>query len=304
MTEPTDNKGQSFRSGFAVITGAPNVGKSTLLNRMIGEKISITSAKPQTTRNRIAGIAHGSGFQIVFIDTPGIHDSERIFNRRIVDVALTAMDEGDLILAIADASSPDPAAEALIMEKLQKIAKIPAVLALNKVDLVEKPRLLTQIDQWSKTGAFAEIVPVSAKTGIQVPELLSAMSGLLPEGPPYYPEDAITDVPERFIVAEMIREQVFARTGEEIPYSTAVTIESFSEDEAAGLVRIHAAIHVERNSQKGIIIGRHGQMLKAIGTAARTDIEHLLGARVMLKLFVRVEKNWSKNPKAIRKLGY
>ncbi|MCF8028794.1 MAG: GTPase Era [Desulfobacteraceae bacterium] len=304
MTESIKNTEQSFRSGFAVITGAPNVGKSTLLNRMIGEKISITSAKPQTTRNRIAGIAHGSGFQIVFIDTPGIHDSERIFNRRIVDVALAAMDEGDLILVIADASSPDPASETLILEKLQKKAKIPAILALNKVDLVEKPRLLTQIDQWAKTAAFSEIVPVSAKTGLQVPELLSAMAGYLPEGPPYYPDDAITDVPERFIVAEMIREQVFARTGEEIPYATAVTIESFSEDEAAGLVRIHAAIHVERNSQKGIIIGRHGQMLKAVGTAARADIEHLLGTKVMLKLFVRVEKNWSKNPKAIRKLGY
>ncbi|MCF8109974.1 MAG: GTPase Era [Desulfobacteraceae bacterium] len=302
--EQQENKEPAFKSGFAAIAGAPNVGKSTLLNRLVGEKISITSAKPQTTRNRIAGIAHGEGYQIVFLDTPGVHRSERIFNQKIVDVAMSAIEEADLVLVIADSSRPDSASESLIVEKLQTRTGIPAILALNKIDLVEKPKLLELIDRWSKTYEFAEIVPVSAKEGIQLPELLEAMARLLPEGPPYYPEDALTDMPERFIVAEMIREKVFEHTGREIPYSTAVTIEDFLEDPERGRVSIHAAIHVERNSQKGIIIGRQGQMLKEIGTEARKDIEGLLGTPVFLKLFVRVEKNWSKNPKAIRKLGY
>lgn len=304
MTEQTENNKQPFKSGFTVIVGAPNAGKSTLLNRLVGEKISITSAKPQTTRNRIAGIAHGAGFQIVFLDTPGVHKTDRIFNRRIVDVAMVAIDEADLVLVIADASRPDSASESLILEKLQGKSGISTVLALNKIDLTEKPKLLELIDRWSKAYSFNEIVPVSAKEGTQLPELMSAMAGLLPAGPPYYPEDAITDMPERFIVAEMIRERVFENTGQEIPYSTAVTIEDFSEEPGRDRISIHAAIHVERNSQKGILIGHNGRMLKSIGTEARQDIKRLLGTRVFLKLFVRVEKNWSKNPKAIRKLGY
>ncbi|MFP4194335.1 MAG: GTPase Era [Desulfobacterales bacterium] len=304
MSKERENKEQPFKSGFAAIAGAPNVGKSTLLNRLVGEKISITSAKPQTTRNRIAGIAHGENFQIVFLDTPGIHRSDRIFNQKIVDVAMSAIDEADLVLVIADSSKPDSASESLIVEKLQARDGIAAILALNKIDLVEKPKLLEQIDKWSKAFEFAQIIPVSAKEGTQVPELMEAMAKLLPEGPPYYPEDALTDRPERFIVAEMIREKVFENTGQEIPYSTAVTIEEFSEDPERARISIHAAVHVERNSQKGILIGRQGRMLKEIGTEARSDIQSLLGARVFLKLFVRVEKNWSKNHKAIRKLGY
>lgn len=304
MSKERENKEQPFKSGFAAIAGAPNVGKSTLLNRLVGEKISITSAKPQTTRNRIAGIAHGENFQIVFLDTPGIHRSDRIFNQKIVDVAMSAIDEADLVLVIADSSKPDSASESLIVEKLQARDGIAAILALNKIDLVEKPKLLEQIDKWSKAFEFAEIIPVSAKEGTQVPELMEAMAKLLPEGPPYYPEDALTDRPERFIVAEMIREKVFENTGQEIPYSTAVTIEEFSEDPERARISIHAAVHVERNSQKGILIGRQGRMLKEIGTEARSDIQSLLGARIFLKLFVRVEKNWSKNHKAIRKLGY
>ncbi|MFW5908903.1 MAG: GTPase Era [Desulfosalsimonas sp.] len=302
--EEQENREPAFKSGFAAIAGAPNVGKSTLLNRLVGEKISIISSKPQTTRNRIAGIAHGENFQMVLLDTPGVHRSKRIFNQKIVDVAMSAIDEADIVLVIADSSRPDSASESLIVEKLQPKSAIPAILALNKIDLVEKPKLLEQIDRWSKTYEFAEIVPVSAKEGTQLPELMEAMAKLLPEGPPYYPEDALTDMPERFIVAEMIREKVFEKTGQEIPYSTAVTIEDFTEDPERGRVSIHAAIHVERNSQKGIIIGRQGQMLKEIGTEARKDIEGLLATPVFLKLFVRVEKNWSKNTKAIRKLGY
>ena len=292
-----------FRSGFAAIAGAPNVGKSTLLNRLIGEKISIISSKPQTTRNRIMGVMHGENHQIVFLDTPGVHESEKTFNRKIVQVELTAIDEVDLVLVVIDASSPEDRSESMIIEKLKKRPKTPAVLAINKIDRVEKTKLLKIIDKWSDIGIpFADIVPISALLGTQVPHLAESMVKLLPEGPPFFPEDALTDMPERFIVCEMIREKIFENTGQEVPYGTAVTIEDFSED--AGIIRIHAAIHVERDSQKGIIIGKNGAMLKTIGTQARMDIEHLLGAKVFLKLFVRVEKNWSRDPRAIRKLGY
>lgn len=292
-----------FKSGFAAIAGAPNVGKSTLLNRLIGEKISITSQKPQTTRNRILGVMHGESSQIVFLDTPGVHASDKIFNQRIVQIALNAMDEVDLILVVIDASSPDPKSESMIVEKLKKRPGTPALLAINKIDLVDKPSLLKIIDKWTRLyPAFEEIVPISAIDGTQVDRLTGAMRDLLSFGPPYFPEDALTDMPERFIVCEMVREKVFENTGQEVPYGTAITIEDFSEDE--NIIRIHAAIHVERDSQKGIIIGKKGEMLKTIGTEARMDIEKLLGTKVFLKLFVRVEKNWSRDAKAIRKLGY
>ncbi len=292
-----------FRSGFAAIAGAPNVGKSTLLNRMIGEKISITSQKPQTTRNRIVGVMHGENSQIVFLDTPGVHKSDKAFNRKIVQVALSAMDEVDIVLVVIDASNPDASSEALVVEKLKKRPNTPAVLAINKIDKIDKPTLLSIIDRWAhRHPSFAEIIPISALDGTQIPQLMEAMQKLLPEGPPFFPEDALTDMPERFIVCEMIREKIFENTGREVPYGTAVTIEDFSEEDA--IIRIHAAIHVERDSQKGIIIGKNGAMLKTIGTQARMDIESLLGAKVFLKLFVRVEKNWSRDPRAMRKLGY
>ncbi len=302
-TNHNDTPWSGFRSGFAAIAGAPNVGKSTLLNRMIGQKISITSEKPQTTRNRIVGVMHGENSQIVFLDTPGVHKSDKVFNRKIVQVALSAMDEVDLILVVIDASNPEDQSESMIIEKLKKRAKIPAVLAVNKIDRIEKPKLLRIIDKWSGLyPSFAAIVPISALDGTQVDQLVNAMTNLLPEGPPFFPEDALTDMPERFIVCEIIREKVFENTGREVPYGTAVTIEDYSED--GDIIRIHAAIHVERNSQKGILIGKNGAMLKTIGTQARMDIENLLGAKVFLKLFVRVEKNWSRDTRAIRKLGY
>jgi len=298
----TDNS-KNFRSGFIAIVGAPNVGKSTLLNQMLGEKISITSKKPQTTRNRILGVVHRSFSQLIFIDTPGIHKATHPLNVRIVDAALSAIGNVDIILVIVDVANPDPKSEAFLVEKLRK-RKRSVVLALNKIDLIKKPILLSLIDKWANEYPFEAIIPISAILGDQIEELLEAMEDLLPKGPLYYPEETLTDLPERFITAEMIREKVFRLTGHEIPYSTAVTVDSFSEEKKDSLVEIHATIHVERASQKGIIIGKNGSKLKMIGTEARKEIERMVGTKVFLKLFVRVHKNWSKDTKALRRFGY
>ena len=299
----TNNRPADFKSGFVTIAGAPNVGKSTLLNRMIGEKISITSKKPQTTRNRIIGIVHRPSSQIVFIDTPGVHRAKGALNVRIVNVALSALADVDLILVVLDVTNPDPDSEKILVRRLGK-QKRPVILVLNKIDLIKKPELLIIIDKWVKTYPFEAVIPVSAKHGTQVEELVKAMERILPNGPPFFPEDAVTDMPERFIAAEMVREKVFRLTGEEVPYSIAVTIDSFSEDAKGSLVKIYATIHVERDSQKGIIIGKSGSKLKKIGEEARMEIQRMVGARVFLKLFVRVQKNWSKDTKALRRFGY
>jgi GTP-binding protein Era len=292
-----------FRSGFVAIVGAPNVGKSTLLNQMLGQKISITSKKPQTTRNRILGVLHRPGSQIVFIDTPGIHKAKRPLNVRIVETALSALGNVDIILVMVDVANPDPDSEALLVKKLEKI-KQPVVLVLNKTDLVKKPALLSIIDKWATVYTFEAIIPVSAILGAQIEDLIDAMEALLPKGPPFFPEDTLTDLTERFIAAEMIREKVFRLTGQEIPYSTAVTIDSFSQEKKRRLVKIHATIHVERSSQKGMIIGKNGSKLKMIGTEARKEIEQMVGSKVFLDIFVRVHKNWGKDTKALRKFGY
>jgi GTP-binding protein Era len=292
-----------FKSGFVAIVGAPNVGKSTLLNQLLGDKISITSKKPQTTRNRILGVVHRPSSQIILIDTPGIHKATRPLNIRIVDAALSALGNVDIVLVMLDVANPDPESEAFLVKKLKK-QKRPVVLALNKIDLVKKPMLLTIIDKWAKAYDFEAIMPVSAILGSQIEELLEAMEALLPKGPPYFPEDTLTDLPEHFIAAEMIREKVFRLTGQEIPYSTAVSVDAFSEEKKGALVKIHATIHVERASQKGMIIGKGGSRLKMIGIEARKEIERMVGAKVFLKLFVRVQKNWSKDTKALRKFGY
>jgi GTP-binding protein Era len=292
-----------FRSGFVAIVGAPNVGKSTLLNQMLGQKISITSKKPQTTRNRILGVLHRPGSQIVFIDTPGIHKAKRPLNVRIVETALSALGNVDIILVMVDVANPDPDSEALLVKKLEKI-KQPVVLVLNKTDLVKKPALLSIIDKWATVYTFEAIIPVSAILGAQIEDLIDAMEALLPKGPPFFPEDTLTDLTERFIAAEMIREKVFRLTGQEIPYSTAVTIDSFSQEKKRRLVKIHATIHVERTSQKGMIIGKKGSKLKMIGTEARKEIEQMVGSKVFLDLFVRVHKNWGKDTKALIKFGY
>jgi len=292
-----------FRSGFVAILGAPNAGKSTLLNRVLGQKISIVSKKPQTTRNRILGVAHMAGAQMVFLDTPGIHRAKTPLTTRIVDTALTTLSEADLILLVADAHRPDESSERLLLKKLGK-QRVPVILALNKIDLIKRPVLLAQIGAWTDRFAFAGVVPVSAKSGEQVESLLSAMEAVLPVGPPLFPPESLTDLPTRFIAAEMIREKAFRLTGQEIPYAIAVTIDSFKEERDGSLVRIHATIHVERESQKGIVIGKNGAKLKQIGEAARKEIETLLDTKVFLKLFVRVQKNWTKDTRALRKFGY
>ena len=298
-----NDSSQKFKSGFVAIVGVPNVGKSTLLNRMLGQKISITSKKPQTTRNRILGILDRPASQMVFMDTPGIHRAGKPLNVRIVEVALSALTDVDLILVMADASAPDPGAEGFLIQKLHT-GRVPAVLALNKIDQVEKTELLSQIDHWSGCYDFQAVVPVSALQGTQVQDLIQAMEEALPEGPPLYPPGSLTDLPERFIAGEMIREKAFRLTGEEIPYSIAVTVEEFKEEKEGRLIRIHATIHVERDSQKGIVIGKGGRKLKEIGLAARQEIERMVGTQVFLKLFVRVQKNWTNDAKALRRFGY
>lgn len=302
MTETHHPAEGGFRSGFVAIAGPPNVGKSTLLNRMLGEKISITSRKAQTTRNRILGVVHRPGAQLIFIDTPGIHQTEKILNIRMVEAALSSLGDVEAVLFLIDAAQPDPPSERMAVAALEKL-RTPVMLAVNKIDLVPKPRILQIIDEWRHRADFRAIVPISARHGDGLTPLLDALVAELPQGPPYFPEDAVTDMPERFIAAEMIREKVFRFTGQEIPYSVAVTIEAFDESRS-DLIRIHAAIHVERDSQKGIIIGKKGAMLKTIGEAARKEIERMVGTQVFLKLFVRVQKNWSRDGRALRKFGY
>jgi len=298
-----DGPNVDFKSGFVSIIGAPNAGKSTLLNRMLGQKISITSKKPQTTRNKIIGVVHRSAAQLVFIDTPGVHLAQDLLNTRIVAVALSTLADVDLVIVILDVAHPDPSSEGLMVKNI-KPHKRPVILALNKIDLIEKPKLLTIIDSWASVYPFDEIIPISAKTGAQVEELIQTMTSLLPKGPPFYPADAITDLPQRFIAAEIIREKVFRLTGQEIPYSTAVTVDSYAAVKNGALVRIQATIHLERESQKGIIIGKKGSKLKSIGETARKDIEQMVGTQVFLKIFVRVQKNWSKDTRALKKFGY
>ncbi|TYP00125.1 GTP-binding protein Era [Geothermobacter ehrlichii] len=292
-----------FRSGFAALVGRPNVGKSTLLNRILGQKIAITSPKPQTTRNRILGIHHMPQAQILFLDTPGVHRSfGNKLNRYMVEQALSALDEVDVVLLLVEADRPAEL-EPQIRRSLET-AKKPVLLVLNKIDRVAPPELLLLIDDWQKLYSFAEIVPVSALTGENVDRLVSVVTGYLPEGPPLYPEDMVTDLPERFLVAEMVREQVLKKLQQEIPYGVAVRVESFEEEPDRDLVVIHAVIHVERDSHKRIVVGKGGAMIREIGRNARRDIERLLGTRVFLQLFVRVDRNWTQSDRLLREFGY
>lgn len=291
----------AFRSGFISIIGRPNSGKSTLLNAFLGSKISIVSDKPQTTRNTIRGVKNVEGAQIIFIDTPGIHRGRGLLNEFMVREALASIRDVDAVVYLVEADRPVSDDDRYIVEGLKRL-KCPVVLGLNKVDRVEKGKILPLIAEFSKMYPFKEIVPVSALKGEGVELLLKIITELLPEGPRYFPDDSVTDVPERFIVAEMVREKVFLFTEKEVPYSVAVTIDRFEEKK--DIISIAATINVERDSQKGIIIGRGGSMLKRIGTAARADIERLLGSRVFLELFVRVQREWTKKLGAMKDFGY
>ncbi|MFZ5564112.1 MAG: GTPase Era [Thermodesulfobacteriota bacterium] len=292
-----------FRSGFVAICGPPNAGKSTLLNRLTGEKVSITSDKPQTTRNRILGIVNRVGSQVVFVDTPGIFRPRGRLNTAIVNAAVSTLADVDVVLVVIDVAKPHREGETLTLEHLKQHKK-PVVLALNKVDRIKKPRLLEIIDDWRRRYAFDEIVPISALEAVQTDELLAVLEGLLPEGDPLFPEEMFTDSPERFLAAELIREKVFRLTGQEIPYATAVTIDTFEEKKEGAVIHIQATIHVEKDSQKGIIIGKQGAMLKQIGQESRRDIERMTGAKVFLELFVRVQKNWSSDDRLLTEFGY
>jgi len=291
-----------FRSGFVSIIGRPNVGKSTLLNRILGDKLAITSDKPQTTRNRIQGIHNLPGCQIIFIDTPGIHRAHSRLNNYMVDLALSSIRGVDVILFLVEADQKPGNQDEAILTALAAV-EVPVLLVINKIDLVDKEHLLEKIAAYSSLYPFRQVIPVSALNGEGTDILVRLVAELMPESPPYFDDDIITDLPERFIVAEIVREKVFRLTHDEIPYSVAVVVESFRE-RADGLVAISAVINVERESQKGIIIGKKGEMLKKIGMQGRHEIEELLDTKVFLDLFVRVSREWSENSRMLKEFGY
>ncbi len=294
---------KSFRSGFVSIVGRPNVGKSTLLNQILGQKIAITSNRPQTTRNRILGIHTLDDGQILFLDTPGIHRPKGRLNRYMVDQALSACSDVDLVLFLVEATDPPGGGDDFILDLLRR-GEAPVLLVINKVDLVPKGDLLPLIAAYAEKFTFRDIVPLSALTGDGTADLVQTVLGHLPEGPRYYPEEMITDLPEKFIVAEMIREQLLKQTREEIPYGVAVEVETFEEKPEKNLVVIAAVIHVARDTHKGIVLGKAGTKIRSIGKAARTDIERLLGTRVFLELFVKVQKDWTESARLMKEFGY
>ena len=293
---------EKVKSGTVAIVGPPNAGKSTLLNVLLGQKISIVTPKPQTTRNRIIGILNGPDYQIVLLDTPGLHKAGKPLNLEMVKIALASLAEVDVILFLVDVSAPLPEKQVQSVGYLTGTAN-PAILVLNKTDLKRREEILPMIELYRHIYPFAAIVPVSAFMNTGTDMLLQEMLKLLPTGPRLYPEDIPTDATERFIVAEIIREKIFLLTGKEIPYATAVLIDSFREDNQRSLVTIHATIIVEKPSQKAIIIGREGYKLQQIGKSARLEIEKLLAQRVFLKLWVKVHKNWTRDVRFIRELG-
>ena len=293
---------KGYRSGYVALIGRPNAGKSTLLNRLVGEKIAAVSNKPQTTRHRIKGIVTREDGQIVFVDTPGVHKPGYLLNRRMMSAVHDAMNSVDLIVLMRDASVSTGNGDRFVLDLVQKADKV-AMLVLNKIDKMrDKTALLPLIEQYSKEYEFAEIVPASALKGDAIDDLLNLIVKHLPVAEPIFAEDELTDQPMRTIAAEMVREKVLATTGEEIPYVTAVVTELF-DDSDPGLVRIFCAIFVERPSQKKIIIGKQGARIKDIGTRARVDIERLLGKKVFLKLFVKVVEDWRNRERELNEMG-
>ncbi|MBN1380359.1 MAG: GTPase Era [Deltaproteobacteria bacterium] len=292
-----------FKSGFIGIVGRPNVGKSTLLNALMGEKLAIATHKPQTTRNRIMGIKNVPDGQMIFLDTPGIHKTSSPLNRSMVKTAVETFGNADLLLLLVEANTGVHKEDLFIIKSLEN-SRLPVILIINKIDLIEKTCLLPLIDQFRQLYHFIDIIPLSALKGDGVSILLDAVYRLLPEGPAFFPEDMITDRSERFIAAEIIREKIILLTHQEIPYVTAVMVDAFKEDEQKNLIHVQATIHVEKASQKGIIIGKKGAMLKQIGMAARKDLEIFFAAGIFLELFVRVQKDWTHDNKMLEEFGY
>jgi len=292
---------EKFRSGYVSLTGRPNVGKSTLLNAMLGEKIAIVAPKSQTTRNRIVGIKTLPEAQIVFIDTPGIHKPRHRLGEIMVREAWESVKAVDLILLMVKPEEPG-SGDRLIIETVKDLNK-PVFLVINKIDTIKKPNLLPIIDAYSKFHDFKEIYPISALKGYGIEDLIKGIVDYLPIGPKYYPDDILTDQMERFMVSEIIREKIIEKTGDEIPHSVAVEITEWNEREE-GVIFIRSNIYVERDGQKGIIIGKGGLRLKAIGTNARAEIESLLGTKVFLEIWVKVKKDWRSNERILKDLGF
>jgi GTP-binding protein Era len=292
------------RAGFVSLIGRPNAGKSTLLNQMVGTKLAIVSDKPQTTRNRILGVRNLAGGQIVFVDTPGIHRPLHRMNVRMVDLATSTIGEVDVLVVVLDAAVKGGAGDEFVLELVARATQ-PVVLALNKIDLIAKNRLLPIIDRYSRARDFAAIVPVSALTGDGSDALVGELLQLLPVGEPLYPEDYLTDQPERVLVAETVREKLLQHTHAELPFSTAVVVDRFEEPgpDTSPILRLYCSILVDRNSQKAIVIGRAGALLKQIGTEARVELERFFGTRVYLDLHVRVREGWRENERILDDLG-
>ena len=293
---------KQFKSGFVAIVGRPNVGKSTFMNYVLGQKIAIMSDKAQTTRNKIQGVYTNQECQIVFLDTPGIHKPKHELGNFMVESAYSALKEVDAVLFMVNAAEKRGPGDDFIIEKLKKI-KTPVFLVLNKIDLISPDELLDRVESYQETIPFAGIIPISVLQGNNVQELMTTLTNHLPEGPQYYPSDQITDHPEYFVVSELIREKILHLTKEEIPHSVAVAVDKMQKDEF-DKVHVYANIIVERPTQKGIIIGKGGKLLKEIGVRARKDIEQLLGNKVYLELWVKVEKDWRKKKSHLQDFGY
>jgi GTP-binding protein Era len=314
MTTGTKKTGATHKSGFAAIVGRPNAGKSTLVNRLVGQKVAIVTSKPQTTRNRIQGIVTRENAQVVLIDTPGLHDAKTALNKQMMREVAAALEGIDVLLLMVDAtaavvksgfasSNPEPRlhVDSLLIDKSKRFAG-KTILVLNKIDKLPRQKLAPLLDAFGKAQQFAAIVPISAMKGEGCDGLMDEVMKLLPEGEPYFPEDQITDQPERFLASEIVREKAIELTYHEVPHALAVTVEKW--EETPKLLRIEMTLTVERASQKKILIGRNGDMMKKIGTQARKELEEILSTRIYLGLFVKVAENWRENPMAVRELDW
>jgi GTPase len=292
----------AFKCGYVALCGAPNVGKSTLMNRLVADKLAITSPKPQTTRHRLLGVVNTPQAQILFLDAPGIMDPTSLLNENLVRAAVSALNDADVVVWLVTPQAPE-AERQVLLSHLDHLTK-PLIIAINKIDTIPKPELLPLIANYHALWPEAPVVPIAALLGDGLTNLMGEIMARLPAAPPLYPTDLLTDQTERFLAAEFIRERVFHHTSQEIPYAAAVQIEEFDEQARPRLVKIRAIIFVERDSQKAIIIGKQGSRLKVIGQEAREELEKLLDCKVFLEMWVKVWKNWRKDPRALRELGY